>query len=368
MNIRHLISTAGLYGAERVVVDLATYTRAQGHQVAVWLLESPGVDEVMAALEEKRVPAERIVVGRGGLPEVCLRLRKRIREEEVDILHSHGYRTDVAVGLAGMFSSVRRVATCHTWYSNSIKLRLYEMVDKMALRLFHRVVVVSPQLRWEVKNAGIPLERVRLVLNGTNFLPSMITEGKSVRAEYGIKEESRLLLRVGRLDQDKGNETLLEAFAKGFAGQEAVLLFVGEGDERDALEQQVARLGIRDRVHFAGYRTDVGRFLQAADLFVLSSYKEGLPIALLEAMACRKPIVATEVGAIGSVITHGRDGWLVPPRNVDVLADALRKVASNPVLAERLGESAHERYRECHTLEAMGHQYIKIYKESTEAG
>ncbi len=368
MNILHLISSGGFYGAERVVVDLAAYTRDQGHRVEVWVLESPGAGAVTAALEERRVAARRVEPGRLGLAGICWRLRRYIKERGIGILHSHGYRTDVVVGLAAAGLPVRRVATCHTWYSTSLKLRLYEKVDKGILRLFERVVVVSPQLQREVKEAGIPGERVRLVLNGTDFAPPGEESGDTIRTEYGIGEQSLLLLRVGRLDRDKGNRTLLESFAAGFAGRDARLLFVGEGEEREELVRLAERLAIREQVVFAGYRQDVARFLEAADLFVISSWKEGLPIVLLEAMAARKPIVTTDVGAIGSVIADGRNGLLVPPRDATALAQALRRVTDDPLLAARLAEGAWERYRRNHTLEAMGRRYLEIYQESMGKG
>ena len=368
MNILHLISSGGFYGAERVVVELAAYTRAQGHSVAVWVLESPGADAMMAALGGRDVPAERIRVGRTGLAGVCRRLRRRVRESGVEILHSHGYRTDVAAALGGAFSPVRRVATCHTWYSTTARLRFYEKVDKGVLRFFDRVVVVSPPLRREVEAAGIPGARVRLVENGTDFAAGgeARERAEALREEYGLGRAGRLLLRVGRLDWEKGNRTLLEAFAAGFGGREAVLVFVGEGTEREDLEEMALRLGIREQVVFAGYRREVSHFLLAADLFVISSWKEGLPIALLEAMALRKAVVATDVGAIGSVIVDGENGCLVPPRDAEALCRALRLVADDAELAARLAQGAWECYRRNHTLEAMGRRYLEVYRECLE--
>ncbi len=366
MKIVHLISSGGFYGAERVMVDLAAYTRDQGHRVEAWVLESPGAGAVMAALQERGVTARHIEPDWRRLAGVCWRVRRYVDEQGIDILHSHGYRTDVVVALAGMGMRVCRIATCHSWCSTSAKLRFYEWLDKKTLRLFDRIAVVSPQLEQSVKAAGIGDEKVRVVLNGTDIPFS--GERNGLREEFGIGEEQYLLVRIGRLDHLKGNDILLKAFADGFAGRDAMLLFVGEGERAHDLQRQAERLGVRKQVLFAGYRKDVARFLEASDLFVISSRSEGLPIVLLEAMAAGKPIVTTDVGAIGSVITNGYNGLLVPPQDATALARALRRVADDPLLAVRLAEGAEKSYRHNHTLEAMGRRYLEIYQECMEKG
>lgn len=364
MNILHLISSGGFYGAERVVVELASFLRSRGEQVEVWVLDSPGAGAVLSALENLEVRCELIPVGRWGLPAVCLRLGRYIRDNQIEIVHSHGYRTDVLAGLVGMVTPVKRIATCHTWYSTSAKLAVYEKIDKLVLRFFQHVVVVSPQLQQEVSAAGIAPHKTTLVFNGTSIDGSHSDQQSvSLRKQYGIGLNSSILLRVGRLDGDKGNDTLLNAFARGFKHQDAFLVFIGEGEEQPRLQELAAALSIEKQIVFAGYQQDVGKYLSLADLFVISSYKEGLPIALLEAMAFGKAIVTTDVGAIKEVIKHQENGWLVRPREVDSLTQALVSIAADGMLAKQLGTGARKSYLSNFTLESMGDRYLGIYRQ-----
>ncbi len=365
MNILHLISSGGFYGAERVVVELSSYLKANGDQIEVWVIESPGAGAVISALKSHNVRCDMISVGRMGLLGIALRLRKHIRSNGIDIVHSHGYRTDVLAGLAGILSPVRRIATCHTWYSTTARLVAYEKTDKLVLRLFEHVVVVSPQLLEEVASAGIDPRKSSLVFNGTDINVSYPEqESKLLRKKYNMGQSSKVLLRIGRLDRDKGNSTLLKAFARKFLHQDTFLVFVGEGDEKNQLRELAAGLSLERQIVFADYQKDVGKFLAMSDLFVISSYKEGLPIALLEAMAFGKAIVTTDVGAIGQVIKHKINGWLVEPKQVDSLAQALGEVSADIELAGRIGMEARKTYLDAFTLESMGSSYLKIYKNT----
>ncbi len=369
MNILHLISSGGMYGAERVVLDLACYSVSRGVRARVGVIESPGAEMLLRALREKGVESELIQVGRTGLPGVVGSLRRRIREHGVELVHSHGYRSDVLAALLTLGSPVLRVATCHAWCSDSLRLHLYELIDKWTLRLFHHVVVVSPQLYDEVSRAGVERSRITLVHNGVEMDPGGAAgEGASLRERYGVEEGNRLLLRVGRLDRNKGNEILLEAFARSFRGQGVNLMFVGEGEDLGRLRRLAADLGVGGQVIFTGYQRNVGRFLQEADLVVISSYSEGLPLVLLEGIALGKPIVSTAVGAIGDVIEHRGEGWLVPPGDVTALAHGMRVLVSDTRLADRLGAAGQRRYLENHTVSSMGRRYHAIYRSLLQRG
>ena len=365
MKILHLISSGGFYGAERVLVELAAYTRSRGYDVSVLAIDSPGAVSVCSALKESGVVCQVVKAGRLGLPGMAWWLAGYLRDNGIQIVHSHGYRTDVLAALAGFITPVTRIATCHTWYSTTFRLKLYEKIDKLALHIFDHVVVVSPQLRQEVSSAGLPRDRISLIWNGTDIDTACSTQERTeLRERYGIGPDTAIILRVGRLDRDKGNTTLLEAFARRFKGRDLRLLFVGEGEEREMLAARAEHLGVAVQVVFAGYQERIAPFLVSADLFVISSYKEGLPIALLEAMAFGRAIIATDVGAIGSVIEHGRNGWLVPPHDAAQLADAMDRLCREKEQRRRLGEEALRSYRSSYTLKRMGECYLGIYQRT----
>jgi len=141
------------------------------------------------------------------------------------------------------------------------------------------------------------------------------------------------------------------------------VLLAGEGEQREMLAELAARLGLAQRVHFCGYRSDVGRLLAAADLLALSSELEGLPIVILEAMALRCPIVTTRVGAIPEVVSDGRDACLVPPNDVDALCHAISDTLGRPEAAASRARNAYARYAAHYSREAMGARYLQVYDE-----
>ncbi len=161
-------------------------------------------------------------------------------------------------------------------------------------------------------------------------------------------------MQIGRLARSKRNDLLLSALTRPSSAPQAWLLLVGDGELRGQLEVEVGRLGLAGRVVFCGYRNDIPRFLAAADALVLSSDKEGLPIIILEAMALRCPIIATDVGAIAATLRDGLDAWIVPANDAIALGHAIEQATGNRAAAGRRAESAYARYRENYSARSWG--------------
>ncbi len=200
-----------------------------------------------------------------------------------------------------------------------------------------------------------------MIANGLAARPAGDADNRArVRQEFGLHADAKLLVRIGRLDYYKGNQILLPALAA--CDTDAHLLLVGDGPERHALETQARELGLNGRVICTGYRDDVGELLGAADLFVISSLQEGLPMVLLEAMAARVPVISTNVGAIHTVIRPDSNGWLVAPGEVAPLGDALRQALREPETAQAYAAQAHADYLARYSRETMGRQYLALYE------
>lgn len=358
-----LISTGGVYGAEKVLLELAGYLHAQGWDSRVLALEGQGAADLVRQASARGVAAEAFVPqGRMPLLPLLRRLRAYLSNVPQAIVHSHGYKPDLLLSWLKVPARLGCVATCHSAYSEIRKLRFLETMDRRVLKGFDRAVAVSPQIRDELLAAGVSSERVLLISNGISVLRPDARARERVRAEFGLPPRSPLIVQIGRLVRLKRIDLLLAAMAALPYGAATHLLLVGEGPLRGALEAQVASSSCRERVHFCGYRHDVPRLLAAADVFVLNSDSEGSPVTILEAMALRCPIVATNVGSIPQLLAAGKDAWLVPAGDAPALAAALGEALGDPAQAQIRAASAYERFLLEYSGEAMGRRYLRVYE------
>jgi glycosyltransferase involved in cell wall biosynthesis len=357
-----LISTGGVYGAERVLLELATYLQEQGWESHVLALEGRGAEELVRRAAALGLAAEAFTTGaRLGLVPLLRRLRRSLGGYRQLLVHSHGYKPDLLLRLLNVPRRLACVATVHSAYSEITKLRMLESLDRRALRGFDHAVGVSEQIRAELLAAGVAADRATVIENGISVPPPQAGARQEVRDEFHLPAASRVLLQIGRLISLKRIDLIIAALARLPDGANVHLLIVGEGEQRALLEGQVKSSALEARVHFCGYRSDVPRLLFAADAMVLASDTEGLPVTILEAMAARCPIVTTSVGAIPRVLSAERDAWLVPAGDLDGLVAAIDAVLTDPDLAQRRAESAWQRFQREYSREAMGARYLRIY-------
>jgi len=278
---------------------------------------------------------------------VFSRLRRLVRDREIDIVHAHDYKTDVLAWLLGKVEGITPMATAHGWTGHSGRERaVYYPLDKRLLARFPRVVAVSSDVRQELIERGAKRDAVTTVLNGidhTAFHRDRSRE-QAARRRLDLAEDDLVIGAVGRAEPQKRFDLLLEAFASLRTGHPRVkLLIVGAGSRLGALQDQAARLQLGDSCRLLGHRTDIADLHHAFDLFVQSSDYEGTPNAVLEAMAFESPVVASSAGGTAEIIRDGIDGLIVPIGDVRALADAVRSVLLDPEAARARAVSARRR-------------------------
>jgi glycosyltransferase involved in cell wall biosynthesis len=359
-----LTSTGGYYGAERALVELATYLRERGWQSHVVAMEGQGAGEIVARAVERGVCAEAFVSqGRLGLLPMLAKLGQLLSRYPEAVLHSHGYKPDILLAFTGAPRRFHCVATCHNWISETAKMRVLEALDKRALRTFHHVVAVSDEIAAELVRSGVSRSTVSVIDNGiAATTPADPGARARIQTEFALSQDVKILLHLGRLARSKRIDLLLRAIAGLPPELPTTLLLVGDGEERESLADLVRHLRLESRVRFCGYRRDVAQLLAAADVFALSSEKEGLPIAILEAMAAGCPIVATHVGAIPRVLDDGRDAWIVPAGELEALRCALLEALANPDVARTRAESAFAKFTASYSRDSMGARYLELYE------
>jgi glycosyltransferase involved in cell wall biosynthesis len=291
-----------------------------------------------------------------------------LRRREIDLLHAHLFRAElIGVRAAQVAGTPVVVATAH-----SSRVRSPEDIAALATitpsidRLIAPSVAIAAKLRAEGRGAA----DITVVPNGVDldrFSPHRSNrEAAELRAALGIPPDAFLIGVVARLEPEKGHRYLLEALpAIVDAVPNAWLLLVGEGSQTDALRAQARALPLpaSERVVFAGFQTDVEAVTQALDVAVMPSLREAQGLALLEAMAARRPVVASAVGGIPETIRDGVDGLLVPAADPDALATAMVRLARDPRLRDRLAASGRRRVVDRFSVVASVRQVEGIYEE-----
>jgi len=378
MRILHLIHSEGVYGAELILLYLAREQQQRGHEPLVGSIRDPGTDQTPfeALAHSWGLPVVRIRIAPRPTLRVVRSLLRTVRDLAPDVLHSHGYKPNILLGLVPRRIRGPMIATLHGWTGARTfsALWLYERLDRLSLRRIDSVVVVArcmlglralqgvPPSRRHVIENGIPTREVRLAdlaARGVAPLPYELLE---------FTARQPTLVAIGRLSPEKGFTLLLEAFARARSQSAAAhqLLIVGEGPERQVLADRIAALHLTGIVRLAGYLEGADRLLARAAGFVMSSLTEGLPLVLLEAMQWRAPILATVVGAIPELLDEGRCGRLVAPNDLATLTHGLQSLMSGGSASDEAIASACQAASGRYTSARMAQQYLEVYEAIRE--
>ena len=362
MRILQLISSAGYYGAEAVVVNLSAALRRSECDVVLGIFENAHCPN--GELAERAASR-----GVSTLPVACAgrfdrrgveSVRRVIQECGVDLIHTHGYKADMYGYFAARDTGVPVMATCHNWVGDSLPVRIYDFLDHMTLRQFPHVVAVSEAVRRSLRRYGVRPSRISVVPNGIDV--DTFDRGGCEFAEELRKDGKLTIGLVGRLVLDKGGDWLLRAAVEVLRIRpDAMLVFVGEGPARAGLEQMSRELGVAGRVIFTGYRQDMASVYAALDIVVLPSRKEAMPVTLIEAMAAGRPVVATRVGAVDQVVAHGETGLLVDRGDWHGFTQALLCLVNDPAMAATMGQRGRERSAQLFSEDIMATRYLKLY-------
>lgn len=319
VRIAQAIECDGPGGAERVVAHLVTGLIARGAEVFAYLPQ--GTEGWLGQqLRESRVTVQQFDISRTFRPGFAGWLSRSMRSHRIDLVHSHEFTFAVHGAWSAWRTGAGHVATIHggRYWAGAWRRRV---LFRMAVGLGGGLAAVSETLRGHLaEDLLLPKDRIKYIPNGVPCEGGGRRE--LVREELGLTSEMRLALAIGSLYPVKGHRILIEALgALRERHPQLHVAIAGRGGEERALREQVEGLGLTDRVHLLGLRSDVPNLLAAADLFVMPSLNEGLPMALLEAMCASKIVIASSVGAIPAVLKSGELGILVPPGDHAALAE-----------------------------------------------
>lgn len=361
MKILHTIETPGTGGAEKLLVDIAVGLPSEFTSVGVMMCESwTGRELAKHGIPVTVMPLQRSFDA--GWP---VRFARFIREHKVDVVQSHEFTANVYATAGARLAGVPIVCTTHGknyWPHALYRRAAYRWVARNS-RAF---VAVSQDLgRFVSDTLGIPDSRVRVIRNGIDVsVYRRSPESRlRVRAELGLQDSQPLYLACGELTEVKGHEVLVRATQHLVRQRpDAIVAIAGHGPLREHLESLVSTLGITSHVRFLGFRRDVPDLLSAADVFVMPSLSEGLPLAILEAMSVGVPIVASSVGGIPELIRPGESGWLVAPGDAVDLGNTLATVMAQGASREAVVRNAQQLCFSQYALKTTVSSYVNWYR------
>jgi glycosyltransferase involved in cell wall biosynthesis len=365
MRFAHLIESDGPGGAERMLASLATELQAAGsHNVVI--APAGGEGWLADELRDTGVQLEPFRLDRPVSRAFAHWLTETLRRHRVALAHSHEFTMAVYGAWAARRAGAAHVFTMHgsRYYAERWRRRI---AMRIAAMLSGSVVAVSQSLAQHLRrDLWLRPDRVVSIPNGARLTP---VAQSSLRDELQLASTDQLAVAVGNLYPVKGHAYLLEALALlAVRFPQLHVAIAGRGELERPLLARARALQVAERFHLLGLRSDIGNILAGADVFVLPSLSEGVPLALLEAMLAARPIVATAVGEVATVLDGGRAGVLVPPRDAGALVEALTAVLSNPAQARRLSEAAALHASQEYTLNKMTERYAALYVEVLPRG
>ncbi|HEX2251050.1 MAG TPA: glycosyltransferase [Gemmatimonadales bacterium] len=363
MRILLLSTSMGMGGADKLILTAARTMQAHGHEVQIVSLTELGPMGLEA--QALGIPTESLEMRRGVPdPRGMLRLVSLVRSWRPDVVHSHMVHANLMARVLRLFVRVPAlVSTIHNIYEGGRLLMAgYQFSNGL---VDHMTIVSEAAAERFVRERIVPRELLTVIPNGvdTDLFRNVPTEARhSLRHSWGLEQEF-IWLAVGRFEIAKDYPTMLRAFAAVHEQEpRSGLLLVGRGSLQKEAEALAAELGLASAVRFLGVRQDVPEVMSAADGYVMSSAWEGMPMVLLEAAAAALPIVATDVGGNREVVRGNESGYLVPPRDPDALADAMRRLMHLGDAERRaMGHRGRDHVRLHYGLERVAEDWERLY-------
>ncbi|MGB9553268.1 MAG: glycosyltransferase, partial [bacterium] len=342
LKVLQVIGGGEIAGSKNQFLELCQEQIRRGHRVKIvcFLEGELSADARNLGIPISVMPMANIIDWR-----VILPLRRLIEKEEYHIVHTHGVRANFIGRIAARRTGAHIVTTIYSFpkedYKNILKRTLYPPVDRLTVKYAERLIVVSHGLKDKLlKVHYAPEKKIRVIHCSIDLQKTKALKTRDeMRKELEIPSEVPACGMLARLVHVKNPFLFLDAAELVHKEMpEALFFFVGDGPYLEILRKDTAKRGLQNVVRFTGYRRDPLDIVEALDVVVLTSISEGLPVTLLEAMALKKPVVATKVGGVPEVVQDGITGLLVPPGDAPGLARALISLFKNPKLMETMGE------------------------------
>lgn len=368
MKIIYGITKSNFGGAQRYVFDLAAEAKKAGHDVAV-ICGGEGVLVDKLKTEGIRViplPNMQRDISIADEFQSFYFIFKTLREEKPDVFHTNSSKMGGLGNMAALMAGVKRIIfTAHGWAFNEPRPWWQKAVIKifvwLTIFLSDKTVCVSEKTKKDAESFPFIQSRLRIIHNGIENFETL--ERDSARKALGIHDSNTFVIgTLSELHPVKGLNVLLAAWERFLQKNDGLLVMVGDGDIREALEDYADELGIREKIIFKGYLDNAKAYLNAFDVFCLPSRSEAMPYTLLEAGMAEKAVIASRVGGIPEVIENGVNGALVPPEDSETLFSTLLLLSEDEALRNRLGAALKQTVSDKFSLEKMVQKTFSLYQ------
>lgn len=371
LSVLHFIESAGVYGAEKVILNLSAEMvhHARFLPVVGCILQKKSENSALLTEAERLgISTMPITINNKRFPLDLLRTGRMLKGNGISLIHSHGYKPSVFGYIIHRLVGIPVVATCHLWYTDRnapARYLIMTAIERYLYRYFPKVVCVSHDIRRFLLSKNVPSEVLSIVYNGVEFQQGRHNcTSPEIRSSLSLSDNLPIIINVGRLTEQKSQVSILHAAGvlkkKGIT---AHFLIAGDGELRGDLQGNIDAMGLADFVKLIGFREDIPDILSIADAFVLPSLDEGLPVALIEALVAKVPVICTPVGEIPYIIKDGINGTLVPVGDTESLANAVESCIRNKISARRRAENAHADAMSYFSAKTMYDSYFRIYQE-----
>jgi sugar transferase (PEP-CTERM/EpsH1 system associated) len=350
-------------GKERGILNLINAMPEEIFENHLYVFKAGGF--MLQAIDRKKCRVAELGRRAGGDYHYYYKLFRLFREHRIDLAHTRSWGTLLEGMLAALAARVPAMVHSEHGFMR-VDTRKHIWIQSLAWRCADRVMCVSEKLRDTLHDKiGFPKERMQVIRNGVDLDAFDAMAGPAnIRAELGLAPGTLLIGSVGRLVPVKNYACLIRAAQRIFAAvPNAALLFVGDGPLQAELTALTRQLGIANHVHFLNWRKDVAQILRELDVFVLSSFSEGMSNSILEAMAARRPVVATAVGGNTELVIENETGRLVPSDHDEQMAAAVLALLRDDAQRLSMGAAARQRIETLFTLPQMLRNYQRVYIE-----
>ena len=367
LNVLQFICPTGFYGAERWILALARNLDSDDVNCELVVTREPNVPdlEISKRYADLQLPVHELAMSGRFDFSVVTKLCRLIKERNIHIIHTHGYKSDILGVLAAKRAGIKSVCTPHGFENaEDFKLKAFIWVGCQSFRFFDAVVPLSEQLIDQVKPYGINKTKLRYIQNGVDLKEVEDARDQGVLRESDADRSEKIIGFVGQMISRKNIFDILDIFNE-LCSQRADLRLqlLGDGDQRQELEEYASKLEYHDKIEFVGFVNNRLDYLRSFDLFVMSSSLEGIPRCLMETLAMGIPVAAYNIPGIDQLIEHEQSGLCVPFGEKEALKNQWLRILDDKTLADRLVENGRKWVYEKFAASRMAREYTELFHQ-----